>query len=301
MEIKKIEFHQVPGSAFENDQQKFSILIPTWNNLSYLQACISSILKNSRYQHQIIIHINDGSDGTKEWVIENGYDFTYSESNTGVCYAFNAAASMAKSDYLLLVDDDNYLLPDWDHFLWEEVQKIGHPYFAVSATKIENKKTFNPCVIAPVNYGDGLEDFEEKRILETYKDLKFQDWNGSSWYPMVVHKHIWNLVGGMSVEYTPGMYSDPDFMMKLWSAGVRYYKGVNKSRSYHFMSRSVSRIKKNNGRKQFLLKWGMSNSTFREYYLRMGSRFLGQMENPEMSLKLKLRLFRDRLKVFFSM
>ena len=300
MDIRKIDFHRKSVSRLQKETYKFSILIPSWNNMAYLKTCISSIRKNSRYEHQIIVHINDGSDGTKDWVKENNLDYTLSESNTGVCFAFNAAASLAVSDYLLLVDDDNYLLPDWDYWLWEEIQKIGHSYFAVSATKIEHKKTFNQCVIAPFDYGLTLESFKEAKLLKTYKELQINDWNGSSWYPMAIHKHIWNLVGGMSVEYTPGMYSDPDFMMKLWKAGVRYFKGVSKSRCYHFMSQSVRRIKKNNGRKQFLLKWGMSNSTFRDYYLKMGGDFKGYLTEPEMDIKLKARLFRDKLKILFS-
>ena len=48
----------------------FSILIPTWNNLKFLQLCVESIRKNSTYEHEILIHINDGSDGTLEWVKE---------------------------------------------------------------------------------------------------------------------------------------------------------------------------------------------------------------------------------------
>ena len=43
---------------------KLSILIPTYNNLEYLKFTISSILKNSKYKHEIILHINDGFDGT---------------------------------------------------------------------------------------------------------------------------------------------------------------------------------------------------------------------------------------------
>ena len=40
----------------------FSILIPTWNNLPFLKICVDSIRKNSTYRHQIIVHVNDGSD-----------------------------------------------------------------------------------------------------------------------------------------------------------------------------------------------------------------------------------------------
>ena len=46
----------------------FSILIPTFNNVKYLELCINSIRKNSKYDHQIIIHVNIGDDGTIEYL-----------------------------------------------------------------------------------------------------------------------------------------------------------------------------------------------------------------------------------------
>ena len=52
----------------------FSILIPTYNNIDYLKLCIDSIKKNSRFNHQIIIHINEGSDGTLDYVKNNSYE-----------------------------------------------------------------------------------------------------------------------------------------------------------------------------------------------------------------------------------
>lgn len=291
-----ITFH--PAQTAED--VKFSILIPTWNNLPHLELLIGSIHKNSHFSHQIVIHVNDGSDGTLEWVQKQGYSFSHSKTNSGVCYAFNAAASLASSDYLLLIDDDNYLLPDWDRFLWDEVQHIGHNRFAISGTKIEPRKTFNPCVIAPQDFGRTTDDFDEEKLLGTFADLPHTDWNGSSWYPLLVHRRMWDLVGGLSVEFSPGMYSDPDFMMKLWHAGVRTFKGVSRSRSYHFISKSVQRVKKNNGRKQFLQKWGMSNSTFRTEYLRMGTPYHGPLKEPADSPGYKMKKLKDRVKLFFA-
>ena len=46
----------------------FSIVIPTLNNINYLKMCISSIKKNSKYDHEIIVHVNIGSDGTLEFL-----------------------------------------------------------------------------------------------------------------------------------------------------------------------------------------------------------------------------------------
>ena len=45
-----------------------SILIPTWNNQPFLQLCVESIRANSVVETQIIVHVNDGSDGTLKWV-----------------------------------------------------------------------------------------------------------------------------------------------------------------------------------------------------------------------------------------
>ena len=88
---------------------KFSIVIPTWNNLAYLQLCIASILKNSTYQHQIIVHVNEGTDGTLEWVkAQTNIDYTYSENNVGVCYALNNCRSLLSTDYFLYMNDDMY-------------------------------------------------------------------------------------------------------------------------------------------------------------------------------------------------
>ena len=54
----------------------FSIIIPTFNNLDYLKICINSIKKNSKYSHEIIIHINEGTDGTLNYVKENNFKYT---------------------------------------------------------------------------------------------------------------------------------------------------------------------------------------------------------------------------------
>ena len=41
-----------------------SIIIPTFNNIKYLKLCIDSLKKNSHFKNQILVHVNEGSDGT---------------------------------------------------------------------------------------------------------------------------------------------------------------------------------------------------------------------------------------------
>ena len=46
----------------------FSIVIPTFNNLEYLRSTINSLKKNSSLKYEIIVHVNDGSDGTIDYL-----------------------------------------------------------------------------------------------------------------------------------------------------------------------------------------------------------------------------------------
>ena len=275
------------------DKPLFSILIPTWNNLAFLKICVDSIRKNSTYPHEILIHVNDGSDGTLEWVKAEELKYTHSPENIGVCFALNGLRPLATTYYILFMNDDMYVLPEWDKNLYEEIEQIGHKMFFLSSTLIQPRPFFCKSVIAPADFGQTVESFDEQRLLNDYKNLSHYDWKGATWPPNVVHKDIWDLVGGYSIEYSPGMYSDPDFSAKLWKAGVRIFKGVDKSRVYHFEARSTHRIVKNDGSTQFLRKWGITSASFMRDVLQRGERWDSDYDT---SAALKKDLTRSKLK-----
>ena len=57
----------------------FSIIVPTYNNLEYLKLSLKSIEKNSSLSHEIIIFVNDGSDGTLDYLKTQNYKFKQSK------------------------------------------------------------------------------------------------------------------------------------------------------------------------------------------------------------------------------
>lgn len=253
---------------------RFSILIPTWNNLPYLQLCIASIRKNSAFKNQVIVHINEGNDGTYEWVQQQqDLDYSYSKENIGICYALNAAAQLAEASYILYLNDDMYTCPGWDSALMKEVERIGHNNFFLASTVIEPNTKIAYQI--DKNYGEDISLFNEKKLLEEYMLLPKNEQMGVIWPPNLVHKDIWHLAGGYSTEFSPGMYSDPDFSMKLWQMGIRLFKSVSESRVYHFGSKSVKRVKRNNGYYQFISKWRMTAGTFNKYYMQTGAPYSG--------------------------
>jgi glycosyltransferase involved in cell wall biosynthesis len=263
---------------------RFSILIPTWNNLEFLKICVNSIKKNSHFDLQIIVIVNEGNDGTEEWIKnQKELDYIYSKNNIGICWGLNIARSIVKSEYIIYVNDDMYVLPDWDLELYKEIEIIGHKNFTLSSTMIEPTDTGNACVVVR-DYGRNSHDFQEERLLNEYKSLSIVDWSGSMSPPNVIHVDMWDLVGGMSIEFSPGIFSDYDFSRKLFEAGVRFFKGKGNSLVYHFGSKSIFRIKHNRGRKTFLLKWGYTTRVFNDKYLKRGTVYAGDITKPDLGI-----------------
>jgi len=148
------------------------------------------------------------------------------------------------------------------------------------------------------NYGDTIEGFQKEELLKHYMDMPYPDWQGATRPPNMVHRDIWDMVGGYSIELSPGMYSDPDFTAKLLLIGITHLKGIGKSRVYHFETKTTQRVKKNDGRLQFLLKWGITNSSMRRYITRQGQDW-AQKEVPLDLLLLKKKRLLSRFKASF--
>lgn len=253
---------------FDTDD-RFSILIPTWNNLAHLRLCIDSIRRHSRADHQIIVHVNDGQDGSLDWVRAEGLDHTHSSQNIGICLAVNGSGQLARNPWVVYMNDDMYCCPGWDSALMAKARHIGHDAFMLSGSLIEPRKTGNRCVTV-ADFGQDLASFREQELLAHHSSLDRPDWYGSTWPPTLVHRRWWHAVGGYSSEFSPGMASDNDFAMKMWHAGCRIFLGVGDSHVYHFMCKSTGRIVKNDGRGQFLRKWRMTPSVFDRYHVRRG-------------------------------
>ena len=273
---------------------RFSILVPTWHNLPYLRHLVGGLRANSAIEHQLLVHDNGSSDGTADWLASQGIRFLRSDENIGICKALNGLFSLAETDYICYFNDDMWPLPGWDVTLGREVKRIGHERFYLSSTMIEPVASGNACVVAPYNFGSSPDDFDSARLLKGSPGLIRPHWSGSTWPPSTMHRNLWQKVGGLSEEFSPGLYSDPDLSMKLWQAGVRDFMGVGDSLVYHFMRKSTGRVQMNDGRRQFLHKWGVSASRFVREILHSGQLYTGPL--PDVVIRPTLK---ERVRMWF--
>ena len=98
---------------------KLSIVIPTWNRLSFLKKNTSQIIKEIETQDdaQIEIYIsdNDSSDGTQAYLKELIAQYDYinihlHEKNMGANYNFYTVLKQSAGDYIWLLGDDDMIV-----------------------------------------------------------------------------------------------------------------------------------------------------------------------------------------------
>ncbi|WP_017924209.1 glycosyltransferase family 2 protein, partial [Burkholderia glumae] len=160
----------------------FSIIIPTWNNLPYLQCVVASLRRHSAYEHQIIVHVNDGSDGTLDWVRQAGIEHTASPANIGICHAVNLAAARATRDYVVYMNDDMAVCPGWDTALVERAAAMPTDLFMLSGTMVEPVDTGNPCVVVR-DFGRDAAALDLDALAAATPGLRRADWLGATWPP----------------------------------------------------------------------------------------------------------------------
>ena len=147
------------------------------------------------------------------------------------------------------------------------------------------------------------------------KNIETFDFQGTTKCPGLVHKEIWNKVGGWSEEFSPTGGDDTDFAMKLWKNDVRIFKGLGKSLAYHFGSITTRKKDKSlftylgsRGNKIFLKKWGLTINFFEKFYLKSGldnnkklifNKFERPLKNPHKNLNFYTELIKAKIMLLY--
>jgi glycosyltransferase involved in cell wall biosynthesis len=109
----KIQTLVVNNSYGINKKCELSVIIPTFNNVEYIDECINSIMESSKkFSVEILVGI-DGCQKTLNYVIQKKYlefiRFYYFNSNNGPYDIKNTLSKIANSDKLVFFDSDDIM------------------------------------------------------------------------------------------------------------------------------------------------------------------------------------------------
>jgi len=119
-----------------SDIPLFSVIIPNWNGLKFLEVCLNA-LRAQTYPHiEVIIADNASADGSQEF-IRNHYpeviliDIGYNSGFTGAC---NAGMKAAKGDIISLLNNDTEVDKEWAEAIVEAFDR--YPDVGTIASKM---------------------------------------------------------------------------------------------------------------------------------------------------------------------
>lgn len=259
-----IEYPSLTVRAFEHPE--VSIIIPAFNAWEMNYQCISSILDNTTgVSYEIILADDCSTDATKDCttVISN-LKHVRSEQNTGFLINCNNAAATIKGKYLLFLNNDTKVTPNWLSSLVTLMESDP-------ATGMVGSKLIYPDgslqeaggIIwkdaSGWNYGH-----KKNPALPEYNYVKEVDYISGAC--ILIKKEAWIKAGGFDERYTPAYCEDSDFAFLLRSIGYKvmyqplseviHYEGYSHGtdNSLQLTGQSVKAYQKINNEK-FLQKW----------------------------------------------
>ncbi|MBQ7743355.1 MAG: glycosyltransferase [Lachnospiraceae bacterium] len=205
------------------DNPKVSIIIPCYNQIRYTYKCLYSIVHttdHTKIPYEVIVADDVSTDTTRN--ISKYVDnvvVNRNEINLGFLKNCNAAAKLAKGEYIYFLNNDTELHDnaiDTLVRLLDENSSIG---------MVGSKLLFADGILqeaggiiwsdgSGTNYGrgDDPEDFKYNYVREV-------DYiSGAS---IMIRKNLWNIIGGFDERYTPAYCEDSDLAFEVRKYGYK--------------------------------------------------------------------------------
>ena len=249
--------------------EKITFCIPSKNNLRYLKNSISSIIKNSTQEHEIIVFVDADNDGTEDWLKENNIKYLKNNKLTpkGIAFGYNRCIEAAQTDVVCMFHADMYLAKDFD----TNTLKHLKPKTVISATRIE--PPLHPPGLEKIvqDFGMYPEDFKENdfvNFVDQQKNTNANKTTNGIFAPWVCYKqelldlnlhdeefHSYHedsdIFNRMLLNSMECIQSRDAFVYHLTCRGGQFQDGIEKvtaDKAFHAM--------KNKAAKHYIRKWG---------------------------------------------
>ncbi|MCB4792831.1 MAG: glycosyltransferase family 2 protein [Elusimicrobia bacterium] len=220
--IEIIEINELTQEKLDNLSKKrikVSIIMLTFNQCKLTQKCVESIKKYTGSEYELIVVDNGSEDDTKEYLeqlqsSDPGVKVIINKTNIGFARGNNQGIQIAKSAYILLLNNDVILTDNWLERLLMCAQ--SDPCIGVVGPCTNN--AVGQQVVAYDGSANNLE-IQKYAHLESMK-------NAGAWFSvhriigfcMLIKKEVIEKVGMLDERFGPGGYEDYDFCLRVKQA-----------------------------------------------------------------------------------
>ncbi len=174
---------------------RFSVIVPVYNVEKYIGKCLDSIIRQSYDDFELIIIYDKSDDNTFSIISnfakdDNRIKIVENEVKGGVSFARNLGISLAKGEYIVCVDSDDYIATDSLKVLSEAIDKHGCPDWIYGNGNFEFSDNESETELK--NYVKELEPFNGCSGLEMLGE--FTKHKGAIWsvWGKAYKRSFWN-------------------------------------------------------------------------------------------------------------
>ena len=213
---------------------KVSIIIINYNGKELLEKCLESLYKVDYDNFEIILVDNNSTDGTMEFVTKNypSIIIIKLDSNKGFAEPNNIGSKIAKGEYLLFLNNDTVVTPD---------------FISKMIKVVENDKKIGICqslLLKPDGSIDSSGDFIDKLGIvynSKTKTKEIREISSARGASMLIRKKIFDELGGFDEKFFFS-FEDVDLGWRTWILGYNVVLVPN-SIVYHSIGKTSSKLK----------------------------------------------------------
>ena len=245
-----------------------SIVILTWNQLDCTKECLASIYRHTDVPHEIIVVDNGSHDGSVEWLrdqvlLNPSMRLVANDDNRGFAAACNQGIRLARGAYILLLNNDVVVTPEW-------LSGMMECFVNNTETGIVGPMTNNisgPQMIEAACYQslEELDSFAASiRARFRYRRIPLRRIVG---FCMLFKRELIEQIGTLDERFGSGNFEDDDFCLRAALEGYRnlvagdvfiHHVGSASFRANRLDYRQVM----SGNRKEFNEKWSVPVTDF---------------------------------------
>lgn len=257
------------GLADSNNNLKASIIIPVHNQIRFTMACVHSILNGTGINHYEIIIADDNSSDQTFRVFQNrlpGIKYFRNQEKKGFLHNCNAAAEKASGQYIVFLNNDTIVYPEWLDELLATLE--GGSRIGLVGSKLvfpEGQLQEAGGIVFADGSGWNYGRFEDAASPEFNYQRDVDYCSGAS---IAIPTKLWRQLGGFDERFAPAYYEDTDLAFRVREAGYRvvyqplsevvHFEGISNGRSESSGIKKYQSINKD----KFYAKWKKELTTY---------------------------------------
>ena len=198
---------------------KASIIIPCWNGMSFLPACLEAVQAQVPQTDEVIVVDDASADGSADYVAETfpHYRLIRNPRNLGFPGSGNAGLRVSSGDVLILLNQDAIVQPGWigaikQAFDLQQVGIVGCKILYPDGRTIQHAGgRLNPVTLEGFHTGFGELDNGQ---YDTPGEVDFV--TGAA---LALRRTLYQRIGGLDEQFSPGYYEDVDLCLRATRAG----------------------------------------------------------------------------------